>query len=575
MKKNAICQIAGTCAIALLASLLSVTQAAALTAPYALRPWDGTTIDVSWYNTEDTTFEIDTPEKLMGLAAIVNGIYNTEIETVIGDASYIVDLESWAESGSNNKSTDDYHYGADDFNGKTVLLTAELDMGGVCGDYNTWSGPNFMPIGGQYLMEDENTATKIGASFNGTFDGNGHTIYNIYCDRHCTLNYGDGASVGVIGRLGCHDDDPVSLRADNPTVRNVAVTGFINANRSVGGIVGKIGKTNQGGIIENCANFARISGSDAKGTGGIVGAGWNGGYVKDCYNTGDVSGGWPAGGISGTNEILLKNCYSTGNITAGMGDSFAMGISTMNGLASQLVNCYYLAGSAPGGGYYIKGTVDDSGVRSEAAMKDPAFAALLGDAYVADTAGINNGYPVLRWQAESTATNGRAPAKSTGFQDVPEDAAYAGAVTYVVDAGLFYGTGSGTFSPQADMTRGMLATVLYRLQGAPPVTGSSGFLDGKDGSWYADAITWAAAYNMISGVSPTAFRPDDPVTWEQAITVLYRYETVFSQGDAGGDNVEALIWAQSSGVISDSFAASLQATVTRAQFAQMMSDYLV
>ena len=131
----------------------------------------------------------------MGLAAIVNGIYNKEIVTVIGDKSVIIDNSDETDGTGaygNNKSTDTYHYGADDFNGKTIYLTADLNMGGTYdAATDTWYGPNFMPIGGQYLMEKNDSATKLSSSFCGTLDGQGHYIYNIYCDRHCSNgNYG-------------------------------------------------------------------------------------------------------------------------------------------------------------------------------------------------------------------------------------------------------------------------------------------------------------------------------------------------------------------------------------------------
>ena len=59
-------------------------------------------------------------------------------------------------------------------------------------------------------------------------------------------------SGGIVGRLGCHDNDDPSLFADNPTVRNIAITGYVRGMRSTGGIVGKFGKSNEGCIIENC-----------------------------------------------------------------------------------------------------------------------------------------------------------------------------------------------------------------------------------------------------------------------------------------------------------------------------------
>ena len=243
------------------------------TISYAASAWDGKSIDVSWFSPEKEEYHIATGAQLAGLAAVVNGIYNKDCKVTAGKKSYIVDNRSVNNTSSgpngNNLSTADYHYGAYNFAGKTVYLDADIDM----------SAGNYMPVGGQYLMQKENFDTKISSSFCGTLDGQGH-IVNIKCDRHCKARYGDGSSVGLIGRLGVHDNDEVP--AGTPTVRNVIVTGYIYANRSVGGIVGKIGQTGGGGIIENCANYASVNNTDAKGVGGIVGAGWNAGEIRNC-----------------------------------------------------------------------------------------------------------------------------------------------------------------------------------------------------------------------------------------------------------------------------------------------------
>ncbi|MDR1298885.1 MAG: S-layer homology domain-containing protein, partial [Oscillospiraceae bacterium] len=230
--------------------------------------------------------------------------------------------------------------------------------------------------------------------------------------RHVAGNYGDGQSVGLIGRLGVHDNDDPSLRADGLAVRNVAVYGSVYANRSVGGVVGKIGKTNGGATIENCANFASVSSTDAKGVGGIVGAAWNGGVIRNCYNAGDVTGTHtnPAGGIAGSVEIPIINSYNIGTITAPPG--YAMGIGTNNGGAPLPENSYYLSGSAVDGGWYTGGSANNTGARTESYMKLDEFVALLGDAFAKDTRGINNGYPVLAWQG-GTAVAPAAPGATT------------------------------------------------------------------------------------------------------------------------------------------------------------------
>ena len=573
-----------------LASLLCCAVLLALLPPSAARAadggkWDGTTVDVSWYSAAKNELYISTPAQLAGLAAIVNGIYNKNITRVIGNSSCIVDHaeETARESGSQNKSTGTYHYGADSFSGKTVYLAADLDMGGVYDSIKkTWSGPNYMPVGGQYLMESNDASTKLGSSFCGTLDGQGHTVYNVYCSRRCTNgNYGDGQSVGLIGRLGVHDNDPLTLRPVNPTVRNLAVTGYIHANRSVGGIVGKIGKTSynkndgsMGGIIENCANFAAVSNTDAKGCGGICGAAWNGGVIRSCYNAGNISSTYvcPTGGIAGSNEIILKNCYNVGTISA-VRNEYAMAIGTNNGGGVDVDNCYWLSGSAPGGGYYgkTKGTV--TGLTS-AEMKKAAFVSELGNAFVADSSRINGGYPILKWQSTSRA-----------WGDIAADSWCASAVNFVTERGLYDGTAPAVFSPDAPMTRLMLAAALYRLAGSPPVTAESPFTDCAN-----PAVVWAYRAGVVNGKTTAAFIPSGSIDRQQITAMLYRYAekvaktdvsvrgslTAFQDAGAISDFAkDSMRWAVGSGIMTGTGAVALSplGMATRAQVAVMLMRF--
>ena len=357
--------------------------------------WDGKTLDVSWYTEDGDNFEITTAEQLAGLAAIVNGIYNVEITTIKdGDKKYtpeeyaaletrkIRPASSQGTTGDNNKlTTDDYWYGVksdgktpSDFNGKSIYIKADIDMGGYKAN-GAWTGARYMTIGGQSLMHyidygewKSDGYTHLGSSFNGKFFGEGHIIKNIYCDRYAAGgNFGDSSTVGLIGRLGNHDGDSADISAVNPTVRDIAVSGYVYARRSVGGVVGKIGQTSAtmkndgsvGGIIENCLNFCEVHNTDAKGCGGIVGAGWNKGRVKNCANFGYI---WttyhcPTGGISGSNEVKLINCYNVGIIKAAQASyaSYAMAIGTNNGGASTVTNCYWLTGTPDSKAGYYKG----------------------------------------------------------------------------------------------------------------------------------------------------------------------------------------------------------------------------
>ncbi len=78
---------------------------------------------------------------------------------------------------------------------------------------------------------------------------------------------------------------------------------------------------------------------------------------------------------------------------------------------------------------------------------------------------------------------------------------YHDAVDFTVENGLFEGTSDVTFSPQLTMSRAMLATVLYRLEGEPEVSGSKPFTDLPDDAWYTDAICWAAEHRIIKALA--------------------------------------------------------------------------
>ena len=115
-------------------------------------------------------------------------------------------------------------------------------------------------------------------------------------------------------------------------------------------------------------------------------------------------------------------------------------------------------------------------------------------------------------------TDGKLP-----FTDVHETDWFYNDVLFVYEEGLFAGTSDTTFSPNAAMTRAMLVTVLYRLEGEPAVSGRSGFSDVTFNSYYEDAVTWAADNGIVNGTSTTTFSPNANVTREQMAAILYRY----------------------------------------------------
>ncbi len=175
------------------------------------------------------------------------------------------------------------------------------------------------------------------------------------------------------------------------------------------------------------------------------------------------------------------------------------------------------------------------------------------------------------------------------FDDVAAEAWYAPAVDYVKYGRLMYGTGSNLFQPDAQMTRAMLAQVLYELEGAPSVKGLSCPFTDVGGSWYTDAVIWAYNAGVVAGVSATQFAPNEALTREQMVTMLFGYagrEETLSGSDgalAGYQDQasvsdwarEAMAWAVSSGVISGTSATTLspQKIGTRAEVATVLMQF--
>ncbi|MBQ7093296.1 MAG: S-layer homology domain-containing protein, partial [Clostridia bacterium] len=97
------------------------------------------------------------------------------------------------------------------------------------------------------------------------------------------------------------------------------------------------------------------------------------------------------------------------------------------------------------------------------------------------------------------------------------------AITYVYDKNIMTGTGDTTFEPDAVLSRGMLATVLYRLAGSPEVTAENPFPDVKAGEWYTDAVIWAYENKIVKGYDNGNFGPMDSITREQFALMLMNY----------------------------------------------------
>ena len=108
------------------------------------------------------------------------------------------------------------------------------------------------------------------------------------------------------------------------------------------------------------------------------------------------------------------------------------------------------------------------------------------------------------------------------FTDVASGEWYYEAVQYVYNNELMNGMSATTFEPNSTTTRGMIVTMLYRLENEPTAA-SAGFTDVAAGQWYTDAVNWAAANNIVNGYGDSQFGPTDTITREQMMAILYRY----------------------------------------------------
>ena len=178
---------------------------------------------------------------------------------------------------------------------------------------------------------------------------------------------------------------------------------------------------------------------------------------------------------------------------------------------------------------------------------------------------------------------------TTGFNDVADKDWFADAVKYVADKGLMNGTSKTTFGPNDSTTRGMIVTVLYRLENEPSAAAAS-FTDVVSGQYYTDAVAWANANGIVTGYGNGKFGPNDVVTREQLAAILYRYAqckkydvsvgedtNILSYADAQSISayaIPAMQWAGGAGIVNGSNGKlNPQNNATRAEVATMLMRY--
>ena len=149
------------------------------------------------------------------------------------------------------------------------------------------------------------------------------------------------------------------------------------------------------------------------------------------------------------------------------------------------------------------------------------------------------------------------------FKDVKEIDWYYEGVKFAAQNELFNGTSPTTFEPDGDMTRAMLVTVLWRLDGKPAPKSTNSFKDVPGGQWYTEAVAWASENGVVDGVGNNLFEPDGNVTREQIAAIMYRYagkkgydttkradlSKYPDEGQVSSYAKEALSWANAEGLI--------------------------
>ena len=180
------------------------------------------------------------------------------------------------------------------------------------------------------------------------------------------------------------------------------------------------------------------------------------------------------------------------------------------------------------------------------------------------------------------------PDQVGSFVDVSTGDWFADAVQYMLDNGMMNGVTDTMFAPNTTTTRGMIVTILYRLEGEPDAAASS-FTDVAANMYYEDAVAWAQANDIVNGISATLFAPDQSITREQMAAILYRYAQ-FKDYDVTASNdlssytdasqisayaTTAMQWANAEGLITGNTSTTINPTgnATRAEVATILMRF--
>jgi hypothetical protein len=320
-------------ALSILLTIL-MTLAGFVSRAQAQTIWDGTA-DISWYDASQSSFDISTPEQLAGVAQLVN-------------------------TGTS-------------FDGKTLNLTTDIWL-----NYTGDSTNNWTPIGGGSPTSE---SPETGNSFQGAFNGHGHTIYNLYCEKSNSFHGGLFSRI----QYPCTIDSLVMV---NPVVKARGMMGAIAGfTRSGSGAI-----YIRYCLVINARLEAPQSYSDGHSNNNsacILGAAYNnssGSYIQNCGATGTLTGYYVAGICASGDHSYMTNCYFAGTL-----HDYGSNHGGMTAWSGTLSNCYSYTNVPAAAG-------KDGTSVTQAAMQAPDMITNLGDAFKLDN-GINNGYPIMSYMA--------------------------------------------------------------------------------------------------------------------------------------------------------------------------------
>lgn len=306
--------------------------------------------------------------------------------------------------------------------------------------------------------------------------------------------------------------------------------------------------------------------------------------------------GWTVTGAVpvNANQTLTNFVMPAGNVTvtANFVPTYSVISGTVGGGTVESIPQYPIAGervtltARPLDGYVFSDWSSPSGV----SFSTPTY---YTTTFIMPASNVNvvaTFYKSSEGSSSPSAPIAPAPEVGATFTDVRTSDWFHDDVMYVYEKGLMNGTSGKIFSPKASLTRAMLVTVLYRLDGSPAVSGASGFSDVASGCWYANAVTWAKNNRIVNGTSASTFAPNAAISREQIATILYRYAEYkyYSTSVGAGSNImgyedfysissyayDGLYWACSNGVITGNNNYLLpQKNATRAEIAAILHRF--